>query len=786
MEYEYYPSGGYVLKYLIKLMIVSVLLLSVLYSMMTPAFAVIVEDDGAEEAYAAVGAGAVSEQDFAAKINELRAKYPDGAAWEGVYYENGMAKAWTCHAYAIQLFCEIFGVQFYSGGYFNQRDYDYGTICAGDIVRIDYDSHSIFITKVTKDYIYYTDGNSIGYNVVRWDGRYSVSEFKSRYCYKYHFSGNTLTGEMPLMHTISYLANGGKGSAASTEQAVGQKLTLKKGAFTRTGYSFAGYSVNRQSDTKWYTKGHGWQLMTDIMDNGYVIQTYPAGTPFTFSAAWVSGLTKATTFVFYAQWLPDETVIEYYRNESGVNYLCDPIAGGSLSDSVYCAGSVYTAAVDTENQINDSNSLQINASAAGGADREISLETSLNYGYFDGYTHAGEIGDDREFTLGFIAKSSVKGAKMYIRFSGSSVAAARSVTLTDSFERYSVTIPKNNNLGHRLLIYFDKKGTYTLNSMVLADGTEADSLDADTGEIIEESRVTCGETPMRMPTPTREGYKFLGWYTARVGGARITAQTPVSAMRLRLYAHWRRVTSDEPVRTIVNGRHTYELYDRALSREDAAAFCRNKGGTLVSVTNETERCIVTQMLEGYRQFCWLGLSYDTDAEQWQWDSGEKVRRTVWSSGEGGAQGGQYDAVIVTFALDGIYEPYHWIDCCVSDNEACYLNDRNSVFICEYVEESPPAEVVGHGLCGDADCDGDINIIDATRIQMHLAGLITLDEDAMTLADTDLSEDINIIDVTMIQRHLVGLTDRFSCIGQLLELTRVIMHQSTPDEPQPAV
>ena len=774
------------MKRLIKLMIISALLLSLFYSMMTPALALIVKDEGIGETYADTGAGAPSEQDFAARLNELRLKYPDGTAWEGVYYESGMAKAWTCHAYAVQLFCEIFDVQFYLGGYFNRRDYDYGTICAGDIVRIDYDSHSIFITRVTEDYIYFTDGNSIGYNVVRWDGRYSISEFKSRFCYKYHFSGNNLTGNVPLTHTITYFANGGEGSAASTEQVLGQKLTLPKNAFTRTGYTFAGYSVNRRSDAKWYTNGHGWQLMSDIIDNGYEIRTYSAGTPFTFSSAWISGLTEATAFVFYAQWLPNETVIEYYRNESDVNYLCDPIAGGILSNSVYCSGDRYSVAVDSTNQLNENHSLQIKASAAGGAGNEISIETSTNYGYSDGYTHAGVIGDDREFTLGFMAKSSVNGAKMYIRYSGNSVAAARSVTLTDSWTRYSVLLPKNSNVGNRLLIYFDEKGTYTLNSMVLADGSQADSLDADTGEIMEVSRVTCGETPLRMPVPTRDGYKFIGWYTARVGGARITAQTPVTAMHMRLYAHWRRLVSDEPVKTVVNGRHTYELYDRGLTREDAETFCRARGGTLVSVTNETERSIVEQMLEGYRQFCWLGLSYDDAAEQWRWDSGEEVRRTLWSSGEGGAVDGQYDAVVVTFALDGLYEPYRWIDCCVSDCEALYLNYRNSVFICEYIEESPPTEVVGHGLCGDADCDGDINIIDATCIQKHLAGLITLNEDSLTLADADLSEDINIIDVTMIQRHLIGLTDRFSCIGELLELTRAVMNQSTPDEPMPVL
>ncbi len=51
--------------------------------------------------------------------------------------------------------------------------------------------------------------------------------------------------------------------------------------------------------------------------------------------------------------------------------------------------------------------------------------------------------------------------------------------------------------------------------------------------------VTYGSTYGELPTPTREGYAFLGWFTAATGGTEVTADTPVSITTAQtLYAHW--------------------------------------------------------------------------------------------------------------------------------------------------------------------------------------------------------------------------------------------------------
>lgn len=55
--------------------------------------------------------------------------------------------------------------------------------------------------------------------------------------------------------------------------------------------------------------------------------------------------------------------------------------------------------------------------------------------------------------------------------------------------------------------------------------------------------------------------------------------------------------------------------------------------------------------------------------------------------------------------------------------------------------------------GDVDADNDVTIKDATRIQKHLAGLITLSEDRLVLADYNEDGRVSIKDATAIQKFI---------------------------------
>ena len=119
-----------------------------------------IADQAADAEIAEVGANAddtastgytlLTEAQFQTKLNALRSKYPDGSVWEGVYYEGGTARAWTCWAYAAQMLYEVFGVKFYGDRMMDNIYYDvYGIATNGKQVKFG----SVYIKAGSGDYV---------------------------------------------------------------------------------------------------------------------------------------------------------------------------------------------------------------------------------------------------------------------------------------------------------------------------------------------------------------------------------------------------------------------------------------------------------------------------------------------------------------------------------------------------------------------------------------------------------------------------------------------------------
>ena len=68
------------------------------------------------------------------------------------------------------------------------------------------------------------------------------------------------------------------------------------------------------------------------------------------------------------------------------------------------------------------------------------------------------------------------------------------------------------------------------------------------GTVSTESKtVTSGEAYGDLPTPVRSGYTFLGWFTASLGGERVTSSTVVGRTFSHwLYAQWENPEPDPP------------------------------------------------------------------------------------------------------------------------------------------------------------------------------------------------------------------------------------------------
>ncbi|MGO5192971.1 InlB B-repeat-containing protein [Bifidobacterium boum] len=81
------------------------------------------------------------------------------------------------------------------------------------------------------------------------------------------------------------------------------------------------------------------------------------------------------------------------------------------------------------------------------------------------------------------------------------------------------------------------------------------SFNANGGSVTEKSRAVTGGKPYgSLPTPSRAGYTFQGWYTAARGGSRVAAGTVMGDCNVTVYARWAAVS--KPVKPTTPSKPT--------------------------------------------------------------------------------------------------------------------------------------------------------------------------------------------------------------------------------------
>lgn len=74
--------------------------------------------------------------------------------------------------------------------------------------------------------------------------------------------------------------------------------------------------------------------------------------------------------------------------------------------------------------------------------------------------------------------------------------------------------------------------------------------------------------------------------------------------------------------------------------------------------------------------------------------------------------------------------------------------------------APPTQPASAGLWGDVDGDNDLTVLDATKIQRHLADLETLSAKAIERGKVTGDDTLTVLDATAIQRKIAGLIKKF--------------------------
>lgn len=243
--------------------------------------------------------------------------------------------------------------------------------------------------------------------------------------------------------------------------------------------------------------------------------------------------------LFYFEEVTNRNV-QFYDNLSN-NYLPTPrevysYSGGSTPKDCYISRNTdyITTSINGPR-----NMLIITAKKAGSSGNDMIFKTTINGSYnYDLYNS-----NTNTMYLGFTAKSSVQGAKIYFRWGYDSTSSYKSVTLSTTETNYLIQLPRTVDSGSNIHPYVDRACTIQMSNIQLKTGSSSvvDLSKWDTYSCqsrtynINSNNETYGSLPK--PKNIKDGYDFAGWYTDRVNGTKVTENTKLG-YNTKLYAHW--------------------------------------------------------------------------------------------------------------------------------------------------------------------------------------------------------------------------------------------------------
>lgn len=165
---------------------------------------------------------------FNSKLEEVKKMYPDGSR-QVDWSVSGSYVGSQCHGYARWLSFYVWGTDFANGSGKGWERYDstatttaIDKLVPGDVLRYrtsatKTSNHSIFVTAIVGDTVYFTDCNSDGKSTIKWERSTTKSYLEehlkmlradiAEYGYIAHYTANTLSVSGKL--TVNYNANGG-------------------------------------------------------------------------------------------------------------------------------------------------------------------------------------------------------------------------------------------------------------------------------------------------------------------------------------------------------------------------------------------------------------------------------------------------------------------------------------------------------------------------------------------------------------------------------------------------
>ena len=310
-----------------------------------------------------------------------------------------------------------------------------------------------------------------------------------------------------VSYTVKFYANGGSGTMADQPMTYGESYPLNANAFTKTGYHFTGWAKtstgavsfsdgetvkNLKSTAGEFPLYAVWvanDYQVKFNGNGATSGTM-ANQSFTYDAA-AKALTKNTfvkTLSKFLGWATSASGAKVYDDQASVRNLTATQGGVFNLYAVW--KQLYTVTLDGQGATT-AGTTSVTADKGSAMPTPITLPTKSGYTFGGYYSATGG------------------GGTQYYKADGSS---AKSYDLTSNTTLYAKWTGN----------------TYTL------------TFDANGGSTPTASKsVQYKSTYGTLPTPTRTGYTFSGWYTTSTGGTKkVASDTYETIGNSTLYAHW--------------------------------------------------------------------------------------------------------------------------------------------------------------------------------------------------------------------------------------------------------
>lgn len=365
--------------------------------------------------------------------------------------------------------------------------------------------------------------------------------------------------------TIKYNANGGTGAPSSQTKEYGATLTLSSTKPTRTGYKFNNWNTKSDGTGTSYASGGSYSANSDVT-------LYAQWTPISYTVKYYLDGTEQTSLkqtcnyntTYTYKNLPSKTghsVDGWWANSSGTG---TKYAGGAeFSNLTTTDGStIYRYSKSTPNtytvhyNANGGSGAPADQTKTYGVDLVLSSTIPTRTGHtFVTWTTASD-GTGSEHAPGSTYKAN-SALNLYALWTVNSYTVSYNANggtgaPSAQTKTYGVNLTLSSTKPTKSfqLTYDPRSGTLpsgttslvtkpcTFNNWKATDGTtysSGGSYTKNEGTIL--TAQWTNPTLGTLPTPTRSGYRFDGWYTAATSGTKVTASTTMSG-DTTIYAHW--------------------------------------------------------------------------------------------------------------------------------------------------------------------------------------------------------------------------------------------------------